>query len=80
MHETDGATNEVRLSPLVLQAAGEDVEYLLPIVARNVGGYRQDPFVKFPVELNYRARQLLDTRKFVHPQETAMMFHGALLK
>ena len=67
MLKTNGATSEESLSPSVLQAAEEGMECLLPIIARNVGGYRQDPFVKYPVKLDYRARQLLDTREFVHP-------------
>lgn len=35
----------------------------LPVVARPVGCYRQDPFVKYPVEMSDRGRLLLDTRK-----------------
>jgi hypothetical protein len=68
----NGAQSEESLSPFVLQAAEEDMEDLLPILARNVGGYRQDPFVKYPIELDHRARQLLDTREFVRPQRAAM--------
>lgn len=42
---------------------GCETEANLPVVARPIGCYRQDPFVRYPVELNDRGRLLLDTRE-----------------
>ena len=43
------------------QLAEEDTENCLPMITRQVGCYRQDPFIRYPVEMNDRGRLLLDT-------------------
>ena len=45
------------------QLAEEDMGRCLPMITKQVGCYRQDPFVKYPVEMSDRSRLLLDTRK-----------------
>jgi hypothetical protein len=48
---------------IVLQLPEEDMGHCLPMITKQVGCYRQDPFVKYPVEMSDRVRLLLDTRK-----------------
>lgn len=79
MLQTRGSCiDEIRLPP-DLEVDKDRLDYLALEPARIVGAYRQDPFVKYPMELNYRARQLLDTRGLEHPKEPHKVF-GALSK
>lgn len=49
-----------RLDPVTGSATKDERDYALPIVSKHIGGYRQDPFIRYPVEMNSSARFLLD--------------------
>lgn len=54
---------EEEANPMMDLLAEDDAEFYPAFLASNVGYYREDPFVSYPVEMNDRWRFLLDTRK-----------------